>query len=283
MERVPNLYVVGAAKSGTTFLASLLAQSDDVFCGRYKEPHFHIPDTVKSHLPFSLNREGYFNLYRDVESKYVLDASVLYLPLFSHSINSIRKDLGRSAKIIIVLREPLSRAISAYKHARRFNSDETLGFNEAVRNRLNIYHGNPMLNYYWLSDYEESVLKYQESFDDVLVLSSEFVAGETELLIEKLCEFLEIDCFSVHSHLEKNQESFQWSSPSIGRVVNSILPGRFRHSIRTRFPGVYHNIRLVILKALTTNRKSQVDVDDDIKALFADLQEKYESLIGSRR
>ena len=49
---LPNLFIVGAAKSGTTSLHNYLNQHPDVFMSSHKEPHFLINNEIgKSRIP----------------------------------------------------------------------------------------------------------------------------------------------------------------------------------------------------------------------------------------
>jgi len=102
---LPNLFIPGAPKCGTTSLASYLAAHPDVFMGHLKEPNFWSSD-----LPFFARREGlsgildYAALYADAPdgAHYRLDASTHYL--FSRvAVDAIETNVP-GARFIVCLR-----------------------------------------------------------------------------------------------------------------------------------------------------------------------------------
>ena len=67
--RFPNLFIVGAARSGTTSLHNYLAQHPQIFMSAVKEPHFFAdiePAARMAHLIRPIKEEGaYLHLFRD--------------------------------------------------------------------------------------------------------------------------------------------------------------------------------------------------------------------------
>ena len=69
----PNLFIVGAAKSGTTSLHNYLNQHPDVFMCTPKEPHFLINNEIgKERIPIGIcSEDEYHNLFlRGKEKRY---------------------------------------------------------------------------------------------------------------------------------------------------------------------------------------------------------------------
>jgi hypothetical protein len=131
--RWPNLFVVGAAKAGTTSLCDSLATHPGVFVCEPKEPHFF---SAAAH-PLS-GRIGderrYLELYRRAGDATVLvDASVSYLwdPASAAAIRRAVPD----AKAAVVLRDPVARAYSHYWHAVRWDG-ERRPLGEAIADEL---------------------------------------------------------------------------------------------------------------------------------------------------
>ena len=110
--RLPNLLLPGAQKSATTTLFTLLSPHPEVYGGP-KEPHFFSKDDL-----YAQGVSFYAERYQsDVEHRYVLDASQSYLPL-PDVPGRIRETLGDDVRFIIVLRHPVDRIESAFKHFR---------------------------------------------------------------------------------------------------------------------------------------------------------------------
>ncbi|WP_052272425.1 sulfotransferase [Leisingera sp. ANG-M7] len=119
--RLPNLFLIGAPKSATTFLHDVLGQAPDVFTAQNKEPaYFHFQGRTPRHLDAlqvplyaCASLEEYRALYADAGSaRYAVDASTHYLS--SPECAARIRGLQPEASVIAVLREPVSRAYSHY-------------------------------------------------------------------------------------------------------------------------------------------------------------------------
>ena len=130
--KLPNFLIVGAAKCGTSSLHNYLNQHPDIFMPSYnklgmkvKEPRFLIKDLVKNRLPNGVwSFEEYKSLFTDVKNaKLVGESTVLYLYYYEHAIKNIKHYLGKDVKIIIMLRNPIDRAYSAYSFASRTHQE----------------------------------------------------------------------------------------------------------------------------------------------------------------
>ncbi len=104
----PDFFIVGAPKCGTTSLYHYLAQHPDIFTPTIKESYYFCPDiTAKIHNKPKVNSlEEYLSLFEDSHGKICGEASVLYL--VSEVAAQKIKDFNPNAKIIIMLREPVS-------------------------------------------------------------------------------------------------------------------------------------------------------------------------------
>jgi len=118
MSDIPNLFIIGAPKSGTTALANNISQHKDIFISEQKEPRFFDADTFYDFKEDYLtkNLEEYlklFNAQEAKESKYRLDASVFNM-YSKNSIDSIL-ELSPNVKFIVLLREPVSATLSMHR------------------------------------------------------------------------------------------------------------------------------------------------------------------------
>jgi hypothetical protein len=140
MSRWPDFFIAGASKSGTSSLVALLAQHPQIAFGPVKEPGYFLgqggglflegPGDRRRHAGLTLERSAYLALYARCKVARVGDASSNYLydPLAAEAIHSLLPE----ARIIFILRDPVQRAVSAYKHLRG-DGDEPIGsFAEAL-------------------------------------------------------------------------------------------------------------------------------------------------------
>lgn len=105
----PSLFVVGAAKSGTTALHDYLGQHPDIFMSDPKEPFYF-------EAQYELGSRFYFNRYfRDWAGERIVGESRhrnLYLPYVPERIQAYNPD----AKFVAILRNPVERAVSHWWH-----------------------------------------------------------------------------------------------------------------------------------------------------------------------
>ena len=201
---LPNFLIVGAAKCGTSSLHNYLNQHPDVFMPSYnvqgmkvKEPRFLIKDLVKDRLHNGVwDLESYQALFNNVvNEKAIGESTVLYLYYYNEAIKNIKKYLGDDVKIIIMLRNPVDRAFSAYTHVSR-SLKEPLSFEEALEveeNRLeNDITLTPMVMYKDMGLYHNMVSAYIENFKNVHVVMHEDFLQNTKAVVKLTLAFLGI-------------------------------------------------------------------------------------------
>lgn len=140
MNKMPNFFIVGTARSGTTSLDQYLRQHPEIYMAQEKETHYfaadQFPSSFKGPGDDSLNKRiirdqaQYSQLFTDTtEKKAIGEASVFYLstPGTAERIAQAVPD----AKIIISLREPVARTYSSYMFLVR-DGRETSGFEEGL-------------------------------------------------------------------------------------------------------------------------------------------------------
>ena len=139
---MPDVFILGFTKCATTSLYNQLMQHEGVSRTKRKEPHFHFSqimgdrfdgpadnDTVSQ--MFITNPKQYLNLYEP--GKLAIDGSAMSIeePRILEKINTEFP----KARYIIMLRDPLERAFSAYTHLIR-DARETRSFCEAIDHEL---------------------------------------------------------------------------------------------------------------------------------------------------
>jgi hypothetical protein len=130
---MPNFIIAGAQKGGTTSLYNYLTEHPSIISARRKEVKFFDEQYEKgiswyrSNFPTSIQK---FYIEQVRRQSFVTgEASPEYL-LYPHTPKKIAK-LVPHAKLIILLRNPVERAYSQYRHNVRLGF-ETLSFEEAI-------------------------------------------------------------------------------------------------------------------------------------------------------
>jgi len=98
----PNLFIVGAPKSGTTFLYYYLKQHPDIYFPNFKEPHFFGSDLIRRNGAYNLSLDEYQDLFK-TDKKIIGEASTFYI--FSKDAPEEIYNFNPKAKIIIMLRD----------------------------------------------------------------------------------------------------------------------------------------------------------------------------------
>ena len=130
MSGLPNLYIVGAPKCGTTTLCYWLSQHPEIFMPQIKEPHYYNFDSahrvVKSEASYQESYSGYEKHFH----RYAIDASVWYL-YSDVAIKEIERATQRQAKYIVCLRDPVDMAVSLHQELFMNGSETEADFKTA--------------------------------------------------------------------------------------------------------------------------------------------------------
>jgi hypothetical protein len=281
--KLPNFLIVGAAKAGTTSIAKYLDQHPDIFIPENKELRFLIHDTIenlndldplkKGILKKSiLNFEDYCQAFEHNE-KCLGEASVHYLYHYSETIKNINKFL-QEPKIIIILRNPVVRAISNYEylsdtHSRSFSEELFL---EDERITLNY---NSFWFYKRLGLYYEQVKAYLESFNHVHVIIFEEFIKDKQGHMNSLFKFLELPSIEINFEIynkTKKHSLFRKKINKIGlyHIFNIIFTKKQKDWLLRKFDFFLIDKNRLIL--------SDVEKNDLINFYKNDI-EKLESLL----
>jgi hypothetical protein len=278
---IPNLLIVGAAKSGTTSLHNYLNQHHDIFMSAHKEPHFLINNEIGiNRIPNGIcNYDEYIALFKEKQGyKYRGESSTMYLQFPDFTIKNIRKYLD-DVKIIIMLRNPVERAFSGYQHVKRYNLMERLDFNQAIDECENRYMNNinitPASRYINIGLYYDMVKKFQLNFGKAVhvIIYDDFI-NDTKKELSKVFHFLDIDNISINIDEKYMVGGWQWKSSFLKNLL--IKKTFLNHVLRLVFPfkGLRRFARKKIVILLSTKVKKMDEKTRD------KLQDFYTEDIG---
>ncbi len=189
----PNFFIVGAPRSGTTSLYEYLKNVPEVFMCPVKEPNF-FNSSVGNDLFLSKpvrDKKKYLNLFKKVENeKAIGEASPTYLwdPATPKLIHEIIPD----ARIIIILRDPITRAFSEYLFLLGLGSEKG-SFLETIRRsiREKDYSLNRIIQN---GLYYEQIQRYLDIFgtNQIKILIFEELVHDTKASVKKVLQFLDI-------------------------------------------------------------------------------------------
>ena len=216
----PNLFIIGSMKSGTTYLARLLASHPSVVMSRVKEPcYFVTPSQLRILWPYTWKQgywrseETYLNLFRSPKRATILaEASVYYthLPLAS-GVSERMRQFNPDARLIYLMRDPVERTISHYWH-------RVKSYGES-RSPLKAIKNDPQ--YCDVSHYAMQLRPYLALFkrDQLKILTFEELVSDTTQAIVSIFSWLNLDSsLATVSHQPENVtaktiEQSRWNLP----------------------------------------------------------------------
>ena len=126
----PDFFIVGGPKCGTTALYVYLRDHPAIFMPAVKEPHFFCPEFF-GHKGVVSDLQEYLQLFRHAgpEHRAVGEASALYLA--SKSSLSLIRDFNPSARIVVMVRNPVEMAYALHAQQLRSCEEEIPDFEKA--------------------------------------------------------------------------------------------------------------------------------------------------------
>lgn len=188
---VPNLFVIGASKCGTTFLHEVLSMHPQIYMTKIKEPRYF------TSLDYNNRDVWYRELFVKEKGKLIYGESS---PTYSETIYF--KDTPRrifehnpNSKIIYIIREPFARLTSVYKQALStghwenkgiYNRKMSLVFREAIFQYPPFIEGTK----YWTH-----IQNYRNYFADdaIKVILFEDLVENTSDIMRSVFSFLGVD------------------------------------------------------------------------------------------
>lgn len=236
---LPNFFIAGTPKSGTTSLFNYLDEHPEVFMCPEKEPnYFSYQDIVQQNLYYAEkgigNRDEYEKLFKDVTSeKAIGEASVSYL--FYEKVPARIKTTVPDAKIIIILRNPVDRAFSHYLMDTRLGY-LNIAFEDIIYKRVQ----HPLLDLYYqqfveLGFYFEQVKRYIDLFGEgqVKIFINDDLKEDISKVILSVYAFLNINS-NLMPDFKKQYNVYQkprnifisklYSSKHLRNLARKIIP-----------------------------------------------------------
>lgn len=276
-ETRPNLFIVGAQKSGTSALAGWLGQHPEACMSFPKEPGFLafgesgycFPDGYGKPAPASQyvvrDERNYLNLFAHATPDQAIrgEASTWYfaLPGMAQKIKAYNPD----AKIIVILRNPVERAYSAWCHARGDRLEPCEDFSAALALEAQRGEVEFLLRYQQMGLYSEALADYQSVFppSQLLVLFYDDVRADPLSVWRNVCDFLGIAASHIPAFDNRYNRSGQprnrlvhnlLRSHRVKRVVRSVLP----HTLALRAKQQVENLNLTQFPAMDSASRTQL-------------------------
>lgn len=208
MAAIPDFLIIGAMKAGTTAVAETMARHSQLHIPESKEPHYFIDRDQQfifhdgrwasyTYGPRSLPE--YQDLLRGSQVGCLRgEASTQYLP--NPTSPSLVQQENPAVKLIVVLREPVSRAYSAYTYNRAIQHEKARTFEQAIRDELDGKRDSYYYSYRYLhyGRYCLHLKNWIQKFprEQLLILLFEDLKRSPEMFYSKISEFLKVSPFT---------------------------------------------------------------------------------------
>lgn len=225
----PDFLVIGAQKAGTTSLYRYLSQHPEIVKNNsWKEIRYYdVPENYAkgygwylSNFPYRFSRQG----------RLTCDASPNYI-YHQHVPQAIARDLGE-IKMIAILREPASRAYSAWQMYHSFQTSElphlrevadARTFIEAIEDDFKAESQEENHPFYYVDrgKYARQLKNYYQYFDpkNILTIFLDDFKKDLKGILDDICSFLEIQTFSQEVLDRIEQEKY-----NVGKYKAEIPP-----------------------------------------------------------
>jgi hypothetical protein len=255
---MPNLFVIGAAKAGTTALYNYLAQHPQVFLSLIKEPEFFSKEEF-----YARGLDWYQDWHFEGAEDYPVraEATPRYLYWSDKVAPRVKEAYGeRPVKFIVSFRDPVSRAYSMYWNMVR-EGIEDLDFDEALRveerrlkqNRNELYQlGSMAYGYSAGSRYASLLQPYLDLFspENFFFVLQDDLKSRTNETCQEIFEFL-----GIESSIEINSSNSNPAAMPRSRLLHKALRRRpllnefIKPFIPIRVRRVRRSLKSKILKA----------------------------------
>jgi Sulfotransferase domain len=254
--RVPDFFIVGHQKCGTTALYEMLRPHPQIFLPDVKEPRFFVPELLRPDRPLS-TLDGYLSLYETAGADQLAgDTSPQYIR--SHTAARAIAEMQPDAKIVAILREPASFLRSFHLQMVQSNIEPQRDFRKALelvaerRAGRHIPRGcrsTEPLMYFDHVRYAEQLQRYRDALgsDRMLVLVYEDFRHDNVATVRTLLRFLGVDDGVAVERVEtkplkavrlqplrhladaaRTARQYPPGATGLGRTLNALTPAALR-------------------------------------------------------
>lgn len=270
--KLPNFLIVGFPKCGTTSIVNALRNHKDVFIPKEKELRFFtseylVGNNYKGPGDFLTEKivvkdwEEYQKLFKKIKSENAVGEATTDTAYYHNLTIPEIKDKTDDPKIIIFLRHPVNRAISAYSHLVR-DEREKLSFEKALmaeNSRLKSGYES-IWAYSEGSKYFDAVKAFKDNFSQVKVIFFEEMKENFQETLNEIQNFLNIE-------IQNNLNTFH--SNISGRPKNKVLNKFLNRPLLIKEYAkmiVGENRALKFKERIQRNNIDKIIVSEDIKS-----------------
>ncbi|VAW53756.1 hypothetical protein MNBD_GAMMA05-1253 [hydrothermal vent metagenome] len=294
----PNLFIIGAPKTGSTSLYHYLADHPQVYLSTDKEPHFFSQDLraqcqqlhgkmIKFNYSDISEYEALFENAGDHKILGETSTSYLYSTDAAENIHQYNPD----AKIIAILRSPVELLHSWYHYISYTSEEPAKTFPEALsleasrkRDLKNIPDSvwyPQRIFYRELVNFDQQLQRYYDLFDhdNIKVLLTEDMQADPAGLYDEVLDFLSLDKhtpdFSRHNvYQDIRFKKLKWI------IDNYLSP--VKNAVNNSDSFISKSLRAIYNHSMSKDEQRpsiEVDINQQLKEEFRPMVERTEKLV----
>jgi hypothetical protein len=264
--------IIGAQKSATTSIASIISKHEQVCFSKIKEPaffshHSNWQNKIKEyHSLFDATHKENGKIWGEGSPHYTL------FPEFPDTAKRLY-EYNPDLKLIYVMRHPVMRMVSQYGH--NVTTNEVV-FKDPFKEILSIS------SYTNRSRYHLQISQYLKYFkrNQILLLTFEEFKNKPQLVIDKICEFLKIDQLNIYKEVYHENKTVErnYNPWLVKKLVQATSYGGFNSKLSNFVPS---SIKSIYKKNFTTPQISDYQMAI-LKELFYEDIKNVEKLMDRR-
>jgi hypothetical protein len=297
--RRPNLFIIGAPKSGTTSLYEYLRGHPDVFMSVMKEPFYFSPDVVsgprRRQLRHPVDEAAYLDLFADARAeRWVGEASTGYM--VSDVAAKLVAEFEPDARMIAMLRNPVDVAHALHDERVSHGTEEITDFQAALDAEPDRHAGKRLpagtsrlgATYLPSGRFAEQLERWFSAFsrERVHVVVFDDFAADTAASFEEVLRFLDVDAGYRPSSFEIHNPSHRMRTGVVGTHRRS-RAGRVLRKLVGRVAGDRRATRLArearhsrLARSSSAREPLSPALRDRLEAEFADDVARLGDMLG---
>ena len=226
----PNLFIPGAAKSGTTTLHNLLNQHSDICMSKIKEPGYWKNERFKEFK--DIDKQNYLDLFNRRNCKIYGESSTAYM-YYQSFIKNIKNSYKDPPKFIFVLRNPIDRFNSHYWWMKGLGLEKQ-NFENALNNDLKKefkpYSYYPKY-YFQFGLYAKWLSRFYNCFNksQIKIITFEKLIEEQLETANSCFEFLKVDKLKNIRSNNSNRTAIL-KNPKLYHFLNKSVIGKYSYT-----------------------------------------------------